>query len=117
MLYTANMVMNKSVDNTLSQMRKGTLELAILLVIADKPVYTSDILQRLKEAKLIVVEGTVYPLLNRLQREGTITYKWSESPNGPPRKYYTLTAQGSSVLVELKKSWQALTKSLNSLIQ
>lgn len=98
-------------------MRKGTLELAILLIISKEAVYASDILQRLKEAELIVVEGTVYPLLNRLQREGSIIYSWSESPHGPPRKYYTLTSEGRAELIALKKGWTTLTKSLTSLIQ
>src|SRR5690606_22892843 len=78
-----------NLENTKAQMRKGTLEFCTLLVISGGPVYASDILKQLKKADLIVVEGTLYPLLTRLKNSKLLTYEWQESKNGPPRKYYT----------------------------
>ena len=91
-----------STDNITSQMRKGFLEYCILLIINKKPVYVSDIIAELKEARLIVVEGTLYPLLSRLKNAGVLTYHWQESVQGPPRKYYELTADGRVFLQELE---------------
>ena len=96
-------------------MRKGVLELCILSIIAEKDVYASDILGELKEAKLIVVEGTLYPLLTRLKNEGLLNYRWEESKSGPPRKYYTMTEIGTKVLNDLNVSWQDLTKAVNKI--
>ncbi len=96
-------------------MRKGVLELCILSIIAQKDVYASDILGELKEAKLIVVEGTLYPLLTRLKNEGFLNYRWEESKSGPPRKYYTMTEIGTKVLNDLNVSWQDLTKAVNKI--
>ncbi len=96
-------------------MRKGVLELCILSIIAEKDVYASDILGELKEAKLIVVEGTLYPLLTRLKNEGFLNYRWEESKSGPPRKYYTMTEIGTKVLNDLNVSWQDLTKAVNKI--
>ncbi len=93
-------------------MRKGVLELCILSIIAEKDAYASDILEELKSARLIVVEGTLYPLLTRLKNEGLLNYRWEESKSGPPRKYYTLTGIGSKVLDELQLSWQELVKAV-----
>ena len=95
-------------DNIKSQMRKGYLEYCILLILRKKPAYTSDIISELKEAKLIVVEGTLYPLLTRLKNGGLLDYKWEESTQGPPRKYYEMTAQGSLFLDELETSWNEI---------
>ncbi|MCQ2273036.1 MAG: PadR family transcriptional regulator [Bacteroidales bacterium] len=92
-------------ENAKSQMRKGFLEYCILLIIANKPVYVSDIINELKEAHLIVVEGTLYPLLSRLKSSGILGYQWQESLQGPPRKYYELTEQGRQFLAELEESW------------
>ncbi len=92
-------------ENAKSQMRKGFLEYCILLIIANKPVYVSDIINELKEAHLIVVEGTLYPLLSRLKSSGILGYQWQESMQGPPRKYYELTEQGRQFLAELEESW------------
>lgn len=94
-----------STDNITSQMRKGFLEYCILLIINKKPVYVSDIIAELKEAHLIVVEGTLYPLLSRLKNAGVLTYHWQESVQGPPRKYYELTAEGRVFLQELEGVW------------
>ncbi len=96
-------------------MRKGVLELCILSIISKKDVYASDILGELKEAKLIVVEGTLYPLLTRLKNEGFLNYRWEESKSGPPRKYYTMTEIGTKVLNDLNVSWQDLTKAVNKI--
>lgn len=97
-------------------MRKGVLELCVLSVISDKEVYTSDILGSLKEAELLVVEGTLYPLLNRLKNDNVLKYRWEESTSGPPRKYYSLTDQGQEVLKKLKINWDNLSKSINQLV-
>src|SRR6185312_15224112 len=84
-----------NVENTESQMRKGLLELCILgIILRQKEVYPSDILEQLKEAKLVVLEGTLYPLLTRLKNAGMLSYRWEESPSGPPRKYYAITKPG-----------------------
>lgn len=105
-----------SIENTTAQMRKGSLEFCILLIISHQKVYTSNIITCLKEANLIVVEGTIYPLLNRLKREGMLEYSWEESPHGPPRKYYTLTDNGRVTLEQLKLAWITLSTSINSLL-
>ncbi len=96
------------IENAKAQMRKGVLEYCILLVLDGKPLYASDIIQGLKEAKMIVVEGTLYPLLTRLKNTGYLTYRWEESTQGPPRKYYELTDSGRSFLGELEESWSEL---------
>ena len=96
------------IENFKAQMRKGILEYCILLVIETKPMYVSDIIDKLKQYKMIVVEGTLYPLLSRLKNEGLLTYKWEESNQGPPRKYYTLTDEGKSFLLEMEASWGEL---------
>ena len=95
-------------DNIKSQMRKGYLEYCILLILRKKPAYTSDIISELKEAKLIVVEGTLYPLLTRLKNGELLDYKWEESTQGPPRKYYEMTDRGSGFLDELENSWNEI---------
>jgi len=95
-------------DNIKSQMRKGYLEYCILLILRKKPAYTSDIISELKEAKLIVVEGTLYPLLTRLKNGELLDYKWEESTQGPPRKYYEMTPQGSTFLEDLESAWNEI---------
>lgn len=104
-----------SVENTQLQMRKGILEFCILLIISRGKIYASDILQELKSADLLVVEGTLYPLLSRLKNRELLAYTWEESKNGPPRKYFTLTSKGHSAVEELQKTWQDLSRSINSL--
>ena len=98
-------------------MKKGVLEMCILSVISEKAAYASDILDKLKEAQLIVVEGTLYPLLTRLKNEGFLTYHWEESRSGPPRKYYTLTELGLKFLDELILSWQGLVSAVDAILQ
>ena len=96
-----------------AQMRKGVLELCILSIISDTDAYASDIIEKLKESQLIVVEGTLYPLLSRLKNDGLLTYRWEESKSGPPRKYYMITEIGKRVLQELKGSWNDLVSSVS----
>ncbi len=102
-----------NLDNTQAQMRKGVLEFCILSVLSHKEVYTSDIIGKLKEAKLIVVEGTLYPLLTRLKNAGLLNYRWVESNSGPPRKYYSLTPLGDKFLDELRVTWHELVEAVN----
>lgn len=103
-------------EKTNAQMRKGVLELCILSIIASEESYASNILSSLKDAELLVVEGTLYPLLTRLKNDGLLNYRWEESTAGPPRKYYSLTENGIKVLESLKNNWQLLSDSVNSLI-
>ena len=107
----------KDIENTRAQMRKGILEYCILLVISKGRMYANDILKELKKADLIVVEGTIYPLLSRLKNSGLLTYKWEESKSGPPRKYYYLTDDGTATMEELSKTWQQLNKTINNLLE
>jgi PadR family transcriptional regulator PadR len=99
-------------ENTRSQMRKGTLEYCILLVLSKQDAYAPDIITVLKKANLIVVEGTLYPLLTRLKNAGLLTYRWEESPYGPPRKYYSITDKGRLFLNELNQSWDELVAAI-----
>ncbi|MCB0497386.1 MAG: PadR family transcriptional regulator [Cyclobacteriaceae bacterium] len=98
-------------ENTQTQMRKGILEYCILQIISRGEVYASDLLRELTDAKIMVVEGTLYPLLTRLRKAGLVEYKWVESSSGPPRKYYTLTDEGIDFLDNLDKTWADLVKS------
>ncbi len=102
-----------NVENNKAQMRKGILEYCILSVISMDSCYASDIIKRLKEAKVIVVEGTLYPMLTRQKNAGLLSYRWEESQQGPPRKYYELTDQGKEYLSELDTSWVELVKSIS----
>lgn len=102
-------------ENTKAQMRKGVLEYCILLILSTKDAYASEIIKRLKESQMIVVEGTLYPLLTRLKNAGLLNYRWEESTQGPPRKYYTLTNSGNDFLSELEDSWNKLTEAVNSI--
>ncbi|MEA3444638.1 MAG: PadR family transcriptional regulator [Bacteroidota bacterium] len=104
-------------ENTKAQMRKGVLEYCILLILSQKDSYASDIIKKLKESKLIVVEGTLYPLLTRLKNAGYLSYRWEESSQGPPRKYYELTKPGMEFLEELDASWKDLVGAVESLNQ
>ncbi|TVZ53248.1 PadR family transcriptional regulator [Dokdonia sp. Hel_I_53] len=96
------------IENTKAQMRKGVLEYCILSVLKDKDAYVAEILDTLKDAKLLVVEGTIYPLLTRLKNAGLLNYRWEESTSGPPRKYYGLTETGKIFLNELSTTWDEL---------
>src|SRR5580704_9729480 len=98
-----------------TQMRKGMLVYCVLLLLKDGRVYTSEIIRALHAAELIVVEGTLYPLLNRLAKDGLLAYEWQESEQGPPRKYYWLTDEGQHLLGELKEVYQKLNASINTL--
>lgn len=100
------------VENTQVQMRKGILEFCILEIISRGEVYASDMLAELTAAKMIVVEGTLYPLLTRLKNAGLLDYSWVESSAGPPRKYYTLTASGQAFLDQLRLTWQEVVASI-----
>lgn len=100
------------VENTKAQMRKGVLEYCILSILAQGELYPSDIIGKLKDAKLIVVEGTLYPLLTRLKDAGLLTYRWEESRSGPPRKYYKLTTLGDKFLTELDQTWDELSQAV-----
>jgi PadR family transcriptional regulator PadR len=100
-------------ENTKAQMRKGILEYCILSILSRNSCYASDIIKELKEAKVIVVEGTLYPLLTRQKNAGLLSYRWEESQQGPPRKYYELTSDGRNYLADLDKSWDELVESVN----
>jgi len=106
-----------NVENTKAQMRKGILEFCILSILSKGDAYVLDILSRLKEAKLLVVEGTLYPLMTRLKNDGLLTYRWEESKTGPPRKYYQLSKTGQETLKELNNTWLEFTESVNKAIK
>jgi PadR family transcriptional regulator PadR len=105
------------VENTQVQMRKGILEFCILHIISRGEVYASDMLDELTSAKIIVVEGTLYPLLTRLRKAGLVEYKWVESTSGPPRKYFKLTEEGQIFLNQLDKTWEELIGSTEKIIK
>jgi PadR family transcriptional regulator, regulatory protein PadR len=109
------LVMEKA-DSTIAQMRKGVLEMCVMAAIEGQEAYASDILDRLKQAHLIVVEGTLYPILTRLKNEGFLSYRWEESSSGPPRKYFCLTPDGQNFLLELKTGWSDLVGAVNRTI-
>jgi len=98
-------------------MRKGILEFCVLTIISRGEVYTSDLMEELRAAEIIVVEGTLYPLLNRLRKAGLVDYRWSESPSGPPRKYYKLTQKGKGFLEQLAATWNGLLRSTTLILQ
>lgn len=97
-----------NVENTKAQMRKGILEYCILAILSREDSYAPKIIAELKEAQMIVVEGTLYPILTRQKNQGLLTYRWEESPQGPPRKYYSLTPEGREALRQLDESWDEL---------
>lgn len=105
------------IENTQVQMRKGILEYCILHIISRGEVYASDMLEELTSVKMMVVEGTLYPLLTRLRKAGLVDYRWIESTSGPPRKYYQLTKQGTEFLEQLKETWQDLVASTDQITQ
>ena len=102
-----------NIENTKAQMRKGVLEYCILSILAEEDKYASEILGALKDAKMLVVEGTIYPLLTRLKNAGLLNYRWEESTSGPPRKYYGLTETGKVFLKELNTTWDELRSAVN----
>jgi PadR family transcriptional regulator PadR len=115
MIYNKDKIdtMEVRLENTRAQMRKGVLELCVMSIIAHEEAYPTDIINKLKEANLLVVEGTLYPLLNRLKDADLLQYTWRESRSGPPRKYYQLTEQGYEFLAGLKETWHELNYAVN----
>lgn len=107
--------MDTTSENVRAQMRKGVLEYCILCILSRKEAYASSILEELKAANMIVVEGTLYPLLIRQKNQGLLSYRWEESPQGPPRKYYVITDKGRAQLVEMDAAWQEMTESIQTL--
>jgi PadR family transcriptional regulator PadR len=117
---SANKVINikpgtMNIENTQSQMRRGILEFCILSVIRRGEAYPSDIVEEMKTARLLVLEGTLYPLLTRLKNAGMLTYRWVESNSGPPRKYFSLTEKGIDFYKELEDTWSELAYAVNAL--
>jgi PadR family transcriptional regulator PadR len=104
-----------NIENAKAQMRKGILEYCILSILSKNDAYASDIIKELKEARLIVVEGTLYPLLTRQKNAGLLSYRWEESTQGPPRKYYTITDIGHKFLDDLHQSWNELVSAIDML--
>lgn len=114
-IYLCIKLLTMSLENTQAQMRKGILEYCILSILDKGEAYPSEILETLKDAKLIVVEGTLYPLLTRLKNMELLSYRWEESPSGPPRKYYSLTNMGKTFLTELNTTWSELNIAVNQI--
>jgi len=104
-------------ENAKAQMRKGVLEFCILSILSKGDAYATDLLNKLKESELIVVEGTLYPLLSRQKNAGLLSYRWEESTQGPPRKYYALTDKGKEVLKDLEASWRELIEAVDSILK
>ena len=102
-------------ENVQSQMRKGIIEYCTLLLLSKEDMYPSDIIHQLKNAKMIVVEGTLYPLLMRQKNAGLLSYRWEESTQGPPRKYYTITETGKDFLSELNSAWNEIIETVDTL--
>lgn len=107
--------MDTTNENVRSQMRKGVLEYCILSILSRKEAYASSILEELKAANMLVVEGTVYPLLIRQKNQGLLSYRWEESTQGPPRKYYVITDKGRAQLAEMDAAWQEMVSSIETL--
>lgn len=104
-----------SAENAKAQMRKGVLELCILSILSRGDAYTNDLINILKSSQMLVVEGTLYPLLTRQKNAGLLSYRWEESPQGPPRKYYTLTTEGKGFLQNLEEDWDILVDTVNAI--
>ena len=104
-----------SAENAKAQMRKGVLELCILSILSRGDAYTTDVINKLKSSQMLVVEGTLYPLLTRQKNAGLLSYRWEESPQGPPRKYYSLTPEGQKYLQMLEEDWDILVDTVNAI--
>lgn len=104
-------------ENAKAQMRKGVLEYCILSILSNGDAYASDIINEMKKVEMIVVEGTLYPLLTRLKNAGLLSYRWEESTQGPPRKYYEITETGGAFLSELDQSWANLVEAVQLIHQ
>lgn len=107
--------MDNITENARSQMRKGVLEYCILCLLAKEDAYASSLLTQLKEANMIVVEGTLYPMLIRQKNQGLLTYRWEESPQGPPRKYYSLTDKGREQLALMDDAWREIIATIEEI--
>ena len=107
--------MATNIDNLKSQMRKGMLEFCVLLLLQHSDAYASEIIAKMKNAHMIVMEGTLYPLLPRLKNDGLLSYRWQESTSGPPRKYYSITPIGQMYLDQLEESWREISLTVNHL--
>lgn len=106
---------NGIIENNRTQMRRGVLEYSILLILAASDGYASSIIQKLKDVNIIVAEGTTYPLLIRLKKLGLLNYRWEESTQGPPRKYYMITDMGREQLAGLDAAWEELSKGIETI--
>lgn len=104
-----------NIDNVKAQMRKGILEYCILAILSRNDAYASAIISELKEAEMIVVEGTLYPILTRQKNQGLLSYRWEESPQGPPRKYYSITPKGMEILKLTDKAWSEFVEQINTI--
>ncbi|MBQ2992744.1 MAG: PadR family transcriptional regulator [Alistipes sp.] len=102
-------------ENVKVQMRKGIMDYCVLAILASGDSYAPAIIAELKRAEMIVVEGTLYPILTRMKNAGYLTYRWEESPQGPPRKYYTLTDAGREYLASLDEAWETLVEQINAI--
>lgn len=107
--------MDNITENVRSQMRKGVLEYCILSLLAREDAYASSIISRLKDVNMIVVEGTLYPLLIRQKNQGLLTYRWEESPQGPPRKYYSITERGREQLAQMDEAWKEIIATIEEI--
>ena len=107
--------MENTAENVRAQMRKGVLEYCILSILNKREAYASALIEELKSVGMIVVEGTLYPLLIRQKNQGLLTYRWEESTQGPPRKYYEITDKGRAQLAEMDAAWQEMVKAINTL--
>jgi len=103
------------IEEKFTAIRKGMLEFLVLKVVAAEKVYAADILERLGRTEFATQEGTLYPLLSKMRREGLLDYEWKESESGPPRKYYELTAKGRSQLRETSEYWQKISETVKEL--
>lgn len=103
-------------DNIKSQMRKGVLEMCTLAILKKGDAYSNEVIETLRKGNMIVVEGTLYPMLNRLKKMELLTYRWEESKSGPPRKYYSITDKGKLALAEMLQNWDEMIESVNQII-
>jgi PadR family transcriptional regulator PadR len=97
-----------NIENTQSQLKKGVLEYCILSIIMKGEVYPSEIIEKMKSANLVILEGTLYPLLTRLKNADLLSYRWVESNSGPPRKYFSLTDKGQEFYLSLQQTWMEI---------
>lgn len=108
-------ILNINVENFKSQMRRGVLEYCILGILSKQDAYASSIIAQLKEVNMIVVEGTLYPLLIRQKNQGLLDYRWEESPQGPPRKYYQITDKGRAALSQMDSAWKEMVETIDQI--